>query len=228
MKKIIFNVLCVLGIIISVVMMGCSSFVDHVTPAWPDKAAVDYVTSPIVAGDDAYADKDDLKTRPAMPFMTLADVKKQRLLIDYKHEDTQQVFMDAIRDDKVAYGRNVNSTDRTIADSQSLQDNFVNGFEGIGGPALIGMLSVGGLAWNRRKPGDIAKADADKAQQDAIEKATAEAKPYQDAFAETVKGVQDFIDSELSATMADSLKRSLANKQSPATKKLVAVTKVTA
>ena len=144
MKKILFNCLCVLLIVISVVLMGCSSLLDHVTPAWPDSEIEEYLTAPIVPGDENYCQQEDLKATPVMPYTTLADVKKQRRMIGYKHEDRQQCFKDALRDDKVSYGRTFESIVRSIEDAQSLQDNVEHGFGGIGGPAIIGMAVLVG------------------------------------------------------------------------------------
>jgi hypothetical protein len=146
--------------VLSVAMLGCSSMLDAVTPAYVPEDAILYV------------DPNDGHT-----ITTLLLAKQLRVQIEHKHRDTMTDLRRAAEDDTVRYADAVVYTDYAVAQAQAFQNTLVAGSDGTGGIGLAQILAGFGLGGSLglflRKPGDKtpAEIEADKAKAVAETKA---------------------------------------------------------
>ena len=132
-------ILLALLFVVSVAVLGCSSMLDAVTPAYVPKSA------------SLYVDPCD-----GHVITTLLLAKELRTEIGHKHRDSQTDLRRKAEDDTVRYADTIAYTDYAISQSQMFQDAVVGSdTNGIGLAQLLAGFAPGAaLGLFLRKPGD--------------------------------------------------------------------------
>lgn len=135
------NILLIGIVLLSLVLLGCGSIADYLTPAEVPQRTAAYVS------DD-----------PNLPgFTTLKKAKEVRQDVLITHRDTQLDLKRLAEDDKLQYSDALEVIDFNISQSQTIQDIVLNGSDTTPGLMTV-LFGAGGLLAGRnflKRPGDL-------------------------------------------------------------------------
>lgn len=135
------NILLIGIVLLSLVLLGCGSIADYLTPAQVPQRTAEYVSGdPNLSG-----------------FTSLHKVKQIRQDVLITHRDTQLDLKRQAEDDKLHYSDALEVIDFNISESQAVQDMVLNGTDTAPGLMTV-LFGAGGLLAGRnflKRPGDL-------------------------------------------------------------------------
>jgi len=162
------NVGLVLVMVIALTVLGCSTLMNHVTPAAIDKSVTDYVGQEVPS---------------KFGFTSLYFAKQLEMRANIKHRTDQLKLLRLAQDDDLYYADAIQYIQGSIAESQAIQDMVV-GSEG--NPfSLMGLLAgmAPGLMVGRamKRKGDLSPEEAKTFANDVERRTIAKTKPEESA-----------------------------------------------
>ncbi len=143
------NLLLIGIVLLSLVLLGCGSIADYVTPADIPQRSAEYVSDdPNLAG-----------------LTTLKKAKEVRQDVLITHRDTQLDLKRLAEDDELQYSDALEIIDTNISQSQTIQDIVLNGTDTTPGLMTV-LFGAGGLLAGRnflKRPGDLSPDEVEPA-----------------------------------------------------------------
>jgi hypothetical protein len=103
------KILVVLSTVVLVTVMGCSAWMEGITPAYIDPVAIEYA---------------EAKPTVFTPYTSLWDARRIKRELDFKHAGNQQALFRTIEDDKTRYAFLNEAMQINISSAEELRDTL--------------------------------------------------------------------------------------------------------